>query len=104
MHFGDNISLINFPELDEVDFEIASRSIKDSISRVSNSVGDNFSFSISVKKSANLGLRSKHFVSCKLSSPGLKLINSSSSGWLFLSTLQSSLKKLEVEAKALAKQ
>lgn len=89
-----NIQIIGLPELDELDYAKAEKTISSFYDKVEKISKQRPLLKIHFKRYKESGLRSKHSIHAQLSIAGLSL-NAASVGWTLLSTLQSVIKVLE---------
>ena len=101
----NNIRLLDFPELDEIDELTALGTVKDNFEKISNVLPE-FEMTIQSKEFGQKnkkGARKQYEVHCRIIAPKRKIV-STSTEWNFISALQESCKSLKLEVmKAVAK-
>jgi hypothetical protein len=94
MSFIENVELVKFPKLDEVDASILEKSFERFLSKIVLLEDDKLI--LTAKEYAKGGLRRQHEIKARLSISG-KFFSASDTGWQLLETVQNVLKKLEKE-------
>jgi ribosome-associated translation inhibitor RaiA len=94
MNRFNNLELVNFPEVDEIDNDLIVKHFERFFSKVNLSESD--LLKISVKEYARGGLKKQHEVKAHLSLDGADFV-ASETNWQLIKTIQDVLKKLEKE-------
>lgn len=94
MRVFENIELIKFPSLDEVDESILEKNFERFLAKFG--FENNDKLTLSFKEYAKGGLRRQHEIKARLFFSG-KYFSASDTGWQLLETIQNVLKKLEKE-------
>ncbi|MDD3083523.1 MAG: hypothetical protein PHP82_00705 [Candidatus ainarchaeum sp.] len=90
----DNIELIKFPDLDEIDSSILEKTFQRFLNKISIMPEDKLV--LTSKEYAKGGLRKQHDIKAHLIYSGKSFV-ASEIGWQLLETVQNVLKKLEKE-------
>ncbi len=94
MDFSKNVKLVKFPEFDDVDKELFSKTVNSFIKKV----GEDCELQLSLKQYHKGGLRAQHEVHGKVFARG-KSFFAEENGWQLLEVIQSVLHSLEKEVK-----
>lgn len=96
----NNIRLLCFPDLDEVDELVALKTVQENFQKISRSIPE-FSMVIQAKAYNKAGARKQHELKARVSGPKLKAF-ATALEWNFLTALQECMKELkkEVQKKA----
>jgi ribosome-associated translation inhibitor RaiA len=92
----ENLELVNFPQVDEVDNDLIVKSFERFFSKINMSDADKLK--LSVKEYAKGGIRKQHEVKAHLNLAS-KDFAASETNWQLIKTIQDVLKKLEKEVR-----
>ncbi len=90
----ENVVVVNFPELDEIDVAIVQKNFESFFSKIS--FLNNVNLHLAHKEYAKGGIRKQHEIHAKLTTDRTTFF-ASETDWQFLEVLQNALKKLEKE-------
>lgn len=94
---AQNIELVHFPELDEVDSALAEKCVSKSLGKVTRiTKKDDLKIKIQVRKYQRSAGRKEYEVHSRFDDPQIKIFATAKS-WNFLSALEDSMKILEGE-------
>ena len=93
----NNIRLLGFPELDEVDEQIALNALQENFEKISRTLPE-FTLVLQAKAYSKLGPRRQHELHARLAGPKVKAF-STALEWNFLTALQDCLKELRQEVR-----
>jgi ribosome-associated translation inhibitor RaiA len=93
----NNIKILGFPELDEIDEQIALKTVQENFEKISRTLPE-FTLVLQAKEYNKAGARKQHELHARLAGPKGKAF-STALEWNFLTSLQKCLKELRQEVK-----
>jgi len=94
MEHIENVELVHFPEVDEIDFALLAKSIEHFFKKIGATQEDQLK--LTYKGYARGGIKKQHEIKAQLALGG-KIFSASDTEWQLLKVIQEVLKKLEKE-------